>query len=388
MRKWLLPEHIEDILPEEAAAVEQVRAELLELFRVHGYELLFPPLLEYIESLLTGTGSDLDLKTFKLVDQMSGRLLGLRADITPQVARIDAHLLARGGVARLCYAGPVVHVMPDGPGGRREQLQLGAEIYGHAGIEADIEMIELAFEALAIAGVRDVTLGVGHVGVFRALCRMADIGPEQEIELLAVLQAKDAAGLAELTGGLDESTRHALVLLPELFGGAEALAEARRALPREPGLVAALDQLDALSGHFADRPGRLDFDLADLRGYHYHSGMMFAAFAPGWAGPLALGGRYDHVGQAFGRARPATGFSLDLREVASCRRKARRAGILAPDGAEPALQSKIAALRAAGEVVVSALPGGQWDPVELNCDRRLIMRDGSWMVESITGSAA
>lgn len=387
MRKWLLPDHIDDVLPEEAAAIETVRRAVLELFRVHGYELVQPPLLEYLDSLLTGTGRDLDLKTFKLVDQMSGRLLGLRADITPQVARIDAHLLNRSGVTRLCYAGPVLHTLPDGPGGRREQLQIGAEVYGHAGIESDIEIVELMGRALGIAGVEEVTLSVGHVGVFGSLCRLARVPAGQEAELLAALQSKDVPALGELIAGLDAPLERSLRMLPELYGGAAVLAQARRAMPRDPELDAALDQLEALARHFEGRSPRLSFDLSDLRGYHYHSGMVFAAFAPGWAGALALGGRYDQVGRAFGRARPATGFSMDLRELADVRRgSARRPGILAPAGEDPRLAEQIERLRAAGEAVVRELPGHDWDPGEVNCDRRLVLRGGVWNVEAIASA--
>ena len=316
--RWLLPEHIEDILPAEAARIEALRRRILDLFAGEGYELVMPPLLEYLESLLTGAGHDLDLRTFKLVDQLSGRMMGVRADITPQVARIDAHLLNRAGVTRLCYCGSVLHTRPRGPGATREPIQIGAELYGHAGIESDLEIQRLLCRALELARVKGARLDVGHVAVFRALVRAAGIGHELESELFEALQKKDLPELRALTKGLDARTRDALLLLPELYGGAEILKLARRRLPRVPGLHGALAQLASLAG--ACRIGA-SYDLAELRGYHYHSGVVFDAYCDGRAGGasvlIARGGRYDEVGRAFGRPRPATGFSIDLRTLAA-----------------------------------------------------------------------
>ncbi len=382
MRKWLLPEFVEDVLPEEACAIEAHRSALLEVFRVHGYELVLPPMLEYIESLLTGTGSDLDLRTFKLIDQMSGRTMGLRADMTPQVARIDAHLLNRQGVARLCYCGTVLHTRPRGLTATREPLQIGAEIYGHAGIESDLEMQRLLRAALAACGVADVRLDVGHVGVFRALARAAGVEPELEADLLEALLAKDRPGLAAMTDPFPPAIREALRALPELYGGAEALEEAARRLPPLPAIRAALGDLDAL---MRDNGLTMSVDLADLRGYHYHSGVVFAAYSPGLPSAIALGGRYDEVGKAFGRARPATGFSMDLRElVRVAAPPPRRRAILAPyDGADPALRAAIDGLRRAGEVVIEDLPGHQAARAELQCDRQLVLRGGAWTVEKL-----
>jgi ATP phosphoribosyltransferase regulatory subunit len=381
MRTWLLPEYVEDILPAEARAIERLRGRLLELFRVHGYELVIPPMLEYIDSLLTGTGHDLNLRTFKLIDQLSGRTMGLRADMTPQVARIDAHLLNRQGVARLCYCGTVLHTRPRGLLATREPLQIGAEIYGHGGIESDLEIQRLLRAALQACGIAELRLDVGHVGVFRAIARRAAVGPEAESELLDVLQAKDGPGLAALTVGYDATTRDALRLLPELYGGREALARARQELPAWPEIGAALDALDAL---IADNGIAMSVDLADLRGYHYHSGVVFAAYCTGLPNAIALGGRYDEVGRAFGRARPATGFSMDLREVA--RVAAPEAGpgaILAPFARDAALAAKVDELRAAGEVVIIELPGHEGWRDELGCERQLVRRGGSWTVERL-----
>jgi ATP phosphoribosyltransferase regulatory subunit len=381
MRTWLLPEYVEDILPPEAVAIERLRGRLLELFRVHGYELVIPPMLEYIESLLTGTGHDLNLRTFKLIDQLSGRTMGLRADMTPQVARIDAHLLNRAGVARLCYCGTVLHTRPRGLLATREPMQIGAEIYGHGGIESDLEIQRLLRAALGACGLADVSLDVGHVGVFRAIARRAEVGPELEGELLEVLHAKDRPGLTALTEGLAPVNRDALRLLPELYGGPEALVRARLGLPDWPEIGEALDGLDAL---LADNGMTMSVDLADLRGYHYHSGVVFAAYASGVRNAVALGGRYDEVGKAFGRARPATGFSMDLRELArAAPYEPRRGAILAPHADDAALHGRIAELRAGGEVVVVDLPGHDGAREEIGCDRQLVRRGAKWVIEKL-----
>ncbi len=317
MQKWLLPEYIEDILPAEASRIERLRARVLELFTVSGYELVMPPLLEYLDSLLTGSGHDLGLRTFKLVDQLSGRTLGLRADITPQASRIDAHLLNRQGITRLCYSGSVVHTLPSGILKTREPLQIGAEIYGHAGVESDVEIQLLMLRALAVAGVHNVHLDLGHVAIFRSLIQWARIDRESEAELFRALQAKDVAALKALTASLDRDVRAGLCALPELYGGVEVLQEARKRLPDLPELAACLDTLEFLADQLSNDVGELCFDLAELRGYHYHSGTVFAAYVPGQTDAIAGGGRYDEVGKAFGRARPATGFSIDLRSLAS-----------------------------------------------------------------------
>lgn len=386
MRAWLLPEYIEDILPAEALQIERLRRSILDRFAAHGYQLVMPPLLEYVESLLTGTGHDLDLRTFKLVDQLSGRMLGVRADITPQVARIDAHLLNRSGVTRLCYAGSVLHTLPSGMNRTREPLQIGAEIYGHSGIESDGEIQRLMMKALEIARIRNVFLDLGHVAVFRGLVKRARVAPGLESDLFRAMQAKDVPGLRDLTRKLDHKTREALALLPELYGGAEVLALARRKLPDYPEIRAALRDLKALSDQLRDVASIRCFDLAELRGYHYHSGVVFAAYADGWPNALALGGRYDEVGKAFGRARPATGFSMDLRELAQASPNGPlRGGILAPYAPrEAGLQRRVEALRARGEVVVVDLPGHAGSRAELGCDRRLVRRTGKWVVEKMT----
>jgi len=313
MRKWILPEYVEDILPAEAMRIEQLRRAILDLFFKHKYELVMPPLLEYMDSLLTGTGHDLELRTFKVVDQISGRMMGVRPDITPQVARIDAHLLNRKGVARLCYCGSVLHTRPASPGATREPIQIGAEIYGAAGDDADLEILKLACAALQLAKLPELRLDIGHVAVFRSLAQAAKASPELEAELFEALQKKDLPQLKSLSRKLDAKTRAALLLLPELYGGAGVLDVAEKQLPKMKPVSAALGTLRALARAC---PVPTSFDLAELRGYHYHSGVVFDAYCAGVSGAVARGGRYDEVGKAFGRARPATGFSIDLRSVA------------------------------------------------------------------------
>ncbi len=386
MRRWLLPESIEDILPPEARRVEALRRALLDEFGLHGYELVMPPLLEYIESLLTGSGRDMDLRTFKLVDQLSGRTMGLRADITPQVARIDAHLLNRKGVARLCYCGSVLHTLPSGLTATREPLQIGAELYGHAGIEADVEVIRLLAKTLEIAGVKASRIDLGHVNVFRALSARGGLETELEQELFSVLQSKDIPDLRFLVKDIAEPIRSALLSLPECYGGLEVLERALKLLPGDAEIAQAVNDLRKLAAKLADLP--VSFDLADLRGYHYHSGVVFAAYCVGHPGAIALGGRYDKVGKAYGRGRSATGFSMDLRELSRLdgASSVPRA-ILAPSEEEKGLRELVTDLRAKGEVVIEALPGHDGTWVEAGCDRQIAQRAGKWTIEKIQGEA-
>lgn len=385
MRRWLLPEGIEDLLPDEARHVEALRRRLLDEFERHGYQLVAPPLLEYVESLLTGSGRDLDPRTFKLIDQLSGRTMGVRADITPQVARIDAHLLDRKGVTRLCYCGNVLHTRPAGLMSSREPLQIGAELYGHEGPEADSEIIRLLARALELAAVAATRIDLGHVGIFRALLADAGLSADAEEELFAALQAKDAPALRELAANVTEPARTGLLALPELYGGAEVLDEAARRLPATAAIGGALDTLRRLARDLADLPtAPVGFDLADLRGYHYHNGVVFAAYCDGSAGAVALGGRYDKVGASFGRARAATGFSIDLRDLARLvQRPAGKGAILAPWPEDAAVHAEVERLRGRGETVVLALPGhdGHWR--EAGCDRKLLRRGNEWTIESL-----
>ena len=382
--RWVLPEYFQDVLPPEAEQLESLRGQLLDVFRAHGYQLVVPPLLEYLDALLTGAGQDLRLRTFKSVDQISGRTLGVRADMTPQVARIDAHLLNRQGVSRLCYCGPVAHTLPASLTASREPIQLGVELYGHAGIEADIEVIRLLADVLRIAQVPTSRIDLGHVGLFRALIRLTDFDIEAERELFALLQAKDVPGLSARLAEVAEPARGALLALPQLYGGAEVLERARVALPASPEVTSALDALAQVVAALDGLP--VSLDLADLRGYHYHSGIVFAAYGGNSPSALALGGRYDSVGAAFGRGRPATGFSLDLRELAQrLPPKGLPGAILSPAGEAPGLAEAVAQLRARREIVVDRLPGhdGLWG--EAGCDRRLVLRDDTWVVVPLEG---
>jgi len=315
MRAWLLPENIEDVLPPQAWKMEDLRRILLDHFRDRGYQLVIPPMIEYLDSLLTGSASDLDLKTFKLVDQLSGRLMGVRADITPQVARIDAHLLGQNPVNRLCYAGSVLHAQPDGYHRSREPIQLGAELYGEAGSQADLEIVQLMLDGLAAVGFTRLQLDLGHVGIYRTLARVAGLSDETERALFLTLQSKNTSEVAALTQGAAPQYREAFVALTQLYGDADILQHARRRLPSLAEIGRALDDLTALAQGLTGRGVEIAFDLAELRGYGYHSGMVFAAYSAGRSRAMALGGRYDEVGKIFGRARPATGFSLDLREL-------------------------------------------------------------------------
>lgn len=382
-QRWLLPEAIEDVLPRDATRIELLRRSLLDEFSRHGYDFVIPPLLEYVESLLTGSSHDLDLRTFKLVDQLSGRSMGVRADITPQVARIDAHLLNRKGVARLCYCGSTLHTLPAGFNATREPLQIGAELYGHAGLEADIEVIRLLAAALDSSNIAASRFDLGHVAVFRALAQKAGLAAGAEEELFDALQGKDVPTVRELVAGVAEPVRSALLALPELYGDRRVLARAAQVLPALPEIAAALSDLHRIADALSDLP--LSFDLADLRGYHYHSGVVFAAYCAGSAGAVALGGRYDDFGRTYGRARAATGFSMDLRELArlSLPDGAAQGAILAPWPEDDALHAEALRLRAQGERVVLALPGHEGTWREAGCDRILVRRGDDWIIESL-----
>lgn len=382
MPNWLLPENIADVLPSEARKIEELRRVIIDNFHLYGYELVMPPMLEYLESLLAGAGHDMDLRTFKLIDQLSGRALGIRADMTTQVARIDAHLLNRTSVTRLCYCGSVLHTRPIGLHATREPLQIGAEIYGHAGLEADAEIQELALASLALAGFTHVRLDLCHVGILRALIESDVNAQKDERALYTSLRAKDVPALEEITLAYGADTRRALLALPGLYGDAEVIARARTVLPKLPGISQALDELTALVKLAGD--ASVTIDLADLGGYQYESGAMFAIYVPGLPNAVARGGRYDHVGEAFGRARPATGFSMDLRELARLLPAAEpKRAIRAPWGREPLLRSKISALRKAGEVVIQSLSGHENDQDEFECDRVLVLEDGNWIIKNL-----
>ena len=379
---WLLPEYIADALPAEAAHIEQLRRTVLDHFRGNGFEFVMPPMLEYLESLLTGAGQDLNLRTFKLVDQLSGRTMGVRADITPQAARIDAHLLNHQGVTRLCYCDSVLHTLPASVSAGREPLQIGAELYGFAGIEADLAIIRLMAGAFARIKLPISRIDLGHVGIFRALAEAAGLPQNAEENVLSLLRAKDVPGLVEACAAVPSPYREALQALPLLYGGVEVLVRAQAELPDLPAISAALDGLR----HLVEAAPELPFsiDLSDLRGYHYHNGVVFAAYCPDYPAAIALGGRYDGAGKAFGRARPATGFSMDLREVVRlvAPGKAQSAILAAWAGHDKTLAALIASLREQGEIVVELLPGETACEGPL-CDRKLVQIGGQWIIEAI-----
>lgn len=379
---WLLPEYLADALPAEAARIERLRRDVLDHFRAHGFEYVMPPMLEYLESLLTGAGQDLNLRTFKLVDQLTGRTLGVRADITPQAARIDAHLLNHRGVTRLCYCDSVLHTLPASISASREPLQIGAELYGYAGVEADLAVVRLMAGAFASVKLPLSRIDLGHVGIFRALAEAAGLPADAEETVLSLLQAKDVPGLVEACAGVASPYREALLCLPLLYGGIEVIDRAAAVLPALPGIAAALEGLRHLVAGAPELP--LSIDLSDLRGYHYHNGIVFAAYCPGYPAAIALGGRYDGAGKAFGRARPATGFSMDLREVARLAPAGRSVGaVLAPHaGHDRVLAAHIAALRGQGEAVVELLPGETACEGPC-CDRKLVRLGENWIIEAI-----
>ena len=382
MSAWVLPDHIADVLPSEARHIEELRRDLLDAARRYGYELVMPPLLEHLESLLSGTGEALDLQTFKLVDQLSGRMMGLRADSTPQVARIDAHLLNRTGVTRLCYCGPVLHTRPDKPYATREPLQFGAELYGHGGLEADLEILLLALDCLKGAKVQSPSVDLADARIVHALLAGAKVSAAQQAEVHKALAAKDADALARLTNDFPAASREGLRALVHLYGDASVLVQARRVLPPEPAIHAALDNLEWLGRQLEGT--RTTFDLADLRGYAYYSGARFSIYVQGASDALARGGRYDEVGAVFGRNRPAVGFSLDVKELVNVvGPRALHAAIRAPWGVSDALRQAIAALRVQGHTVVCVLPGHEDEVDEFQCDRELLQVAGQWVVQAI-----
>ena len=389
---WLLPDGIEEILPKEAKHLENLRSKLLELFACWGYDLVIPPFIDFLDSLLTGSGHDLDLQTFKLTDQLSGEMLGVRADMTPQVARIDAHNLKHEWPTRLCYVGTILHTRGDPLEKTRSPMQIGAELYGHAGKESDIEVIRLMLEMLAITGVLNVHLDLGHVGIYRALSRQAGLTEVQESELFDVLQRKARPELQELMEGytIDNDLKAMLLKLPELNGGKDTINKARAVFSKADADVKnALADLEAIAEKLAERFPSLpiSFDLAELRGYHYHTGMVFAAFVPTIGREIARGGRYDNIGAVFGRARPATGFSADLKLLSSLSKQScqveLRELIFAPYSDDVVLNEKIRDLRAQQQAVVQQLPGQTGSAKELGCTSILEQDNHNWVVRPL-----
>lgn len=388
--RWLLPEGIEEVLPEQAQRLEQLRRQLLDTYESWGYDLVIPPFIEYLESLLTGTGNDLDLQTFKLTDQLTGRLMGIRADMTPQVARIDAHQLNRETPTRLCYIGTVLHTRTDGFAGSRSPLQVGAELYGHAGIESDVEVLSLMLETLSLSGVENPFVDLGHVGIYRELVKQAGLDKEQEATLFDSLQRK---ANTEITAylkewKLDSKIADAIVALTNLNGDESILDEAKTVLKKTgKGVLNALDELTNIAALLKQRlpEVKVHYDLAELRGYHYHTGTVFAAYVEGRGQAVALGGRYDDIGEVFGRARPATGFSTDLKTLLSLstHKNNQVAAIYAPADNDPDLHKAIAELRQHGEKVICALPGQKGNAKEMFCNRQLEKSASGWQVKDL-----
>ena len=383
---WLLPEHIADVLPAEARRIEELRRSLLDVARGYGCELIMPPLLEHLESLLTGTGHELDLRTFKLVDQLSGRTLGVRADTTPQAARIDAHLLNRSGVTRLCYCGPVLHTRPAAPHATREPLQFGAETFGHGGLKADLEIIELALDAALQAGLSRLTIDMADARIVRGVLAGLPVDATALAEVVAAMAAKDASRLRELAASFPAESRDALLRLTALYGDEEVLDIAQRELPRRALIDAALDDLRWLATRLRQsHPGvAIGFDLADLRGYAYYSGARFALYVAGASDAVVRGGRYDEVGAVFGRNRPAVGFSMDLKVVAGLTASPPpRAAIRAEWGDDAGQRAAVRRLRQQGETVLCVLPGHAHEAQEFDCDRELVASAGQWLVRAL-----
>jgi ATP phosphoribosyltransferase regulatory subunit len=387
--RWLLPEGIEEVLPEKAARLEALRRSLLDMYTSWGYEMVMPPFIEYLESLLTGTGHDLELQTFKLTDQLTGRMMGVRADMTPQVARIDAHQLKRETPTRLCYMGTVLHTRSDGFAGSRSPLQIGAELYGHSGAESDVEILSLMLETLALANIDKPYLDLGHVGIFRGLAQQADLTDDQETELFDALQRKATVELNQLVSNwqLDSKVSEMLIALSTLNGGAEVLDKAESALSAANDSVKdALANLKAIATQISARFNvPVNFDLAELRGYKYHTGVVFSAYVHGQGQAVAQGGRYDDIGQVFGRARAATGFSTDLKNLVETFQQAEQnsVAIFAPNSDDSELMKAIAELRQQGERVICELPGQTGNGKDMGCDRELVKSGNTWQVKSL-----
>ena len=388
---WLLPEGIEEVLPDDAKHLESLRRKLLDVFSCWGYELVIPPMVDFLDSLLTGSGHDLDLQTFKLTDQVSGKMLGLRADMTPQVARIAVHNLKHDWPTRLCYVGTVLHALSDNLEKSRSPMQIGAELYGHAGLESDLEIIQLMLEMLAMSGIENVHLDVGHVGIYRALSKQVQLSEQQEAELFDVLQRKARTELNELLAGysIADEFKHIFMSLPKLNGGSEVFAKAAEILAdTDESVKQALADLqriaDKLAVQFPSLP--VNFDLSELRGYHYHTGMVFAAFVPGVGKEIARGGRYDNIGEFFGRARAATGFSADLKVLASLAavsEKKSESVVYAHYEDDTVLQEKIRDLRASGTVVIQQLPGQVGTAEDFACTAVLEKQNQNWVVKPL-----
>jgi len=387
--RWLLPDGVDEVLPGQAQVVEHLRRKLLDLYHNWGYDLVIPPMVEFTESLLSGSGSDLDLMTFRVTDQISGRMMGIRADITPQTARMDAHSLRREGPNRLCYAGTVLHTRPRGPLESRTPISVGVELFGEATLAADIEVIELFLQTLKTSGVNDVHLDLGHVDIFRGLLASADLTSDQETELFELLQRKASGELSQWVDANigDSQLAGWLNALPGLAGSSELLEKAKAALAGAPAVVTeAIAQLENIIAALENAGVSIYLDLGEMPGYHYHTGVVFAAYVQGYGKALGNGGRYDHVGEAFGRSRPATGFACDLKSLVTQGQDSRDnlGGIFVPASNDPECQRQVTLLRSQGNRVVQGFAGQNVDFNEINCDRQLVKQDGQYVINKLS----
>ena len=388
--RWLLPEGIEESLPDESAWLEKFRRDLVDMFSTWGYEMVMPPLIEYLDSLLIGPSDDLDLQTFKLTDQITGKMMGVRADMTSQVARIDAHMLKRDAPTRFCYLGTVLHTRPGGRDLTRSPLQVGAELYGHSGIDSDVEVICLMLEALNLVGIENILLDLGHVGILASLVKQAGFSETQEKQLQALLQQKALPEYEQFLAScsLDDKWQAIFMSLMDLSGSKEVIATTRNLLSEcGKDVIEYIDYVEKLAKQVnKDYPNiQLHYDFEALSGYHYQNGAVFAAYIAGQGGEIARGGRYDMIGQVFGRSRPATGFSMDLKALAKISPKSCEAisGIFAPCEGDAALAEKIKQLRAKGERVIRALSDQKFSASEMQCDRVLVKQNDKWVVDDV-----
>ena len=392
-KRWLLPDGVEEILPQDAGKLESIRRELLDLYRSWGYQFVITPLVEYLDSLLVGSSQDLDLQTFKITDQLSGRMMGIRADITPQVARIDAHCLDREGPVRLCYSDNVLHTKPRGIMTSRVPIKIGAELYGDSTSNCDAEMISLMYKSLNVIGISDIHIVIGHVGIFRKLVQEAKLEKSEEKILFRSVQRKAYDDVDELICKFvrDESIGKMLTSLIRLSGDEGILAKALDCFSEAPHSVQAeLNQLELVVKKVKEREPhmKLCFDFCELRGYEYHTGIVFAAYSPHYGRAISKGGRYDHIGEVFGRARPATGFDADLKVLTklSSLDFDKKQMIIAPDIIDERLQVLVEELRVTGEVVITNLSKdnlGKKALEELNCDRQIVNENGAWEVKLV-----
>ena len=386
---WVLPDGIDDVLPQQAQLVELARRRLLDLYASWGYDLVIPPLAEFTDSLLSGSDTDLDLMTFRITDQISGRMMGIRADITPQTARIDAHSLCRSGPSRLCYAGTVLQTKPRGPLESRTPISIGLELFGEAGVSADIEVIELFLKTLELSGIEAVHLDLGHVDIFRGLLADTDLSAAQESELFELLQCKAVAELdAWVAANIsDKQLAKWLKLLPTLSGSQEVLTDALQGLSGAPAsVINALSQLEQVVAALEDKNISIYLDLGEMPGFHYHTGIVFAAYIQGYGKALGNGGRYDRVGEAYGRARPATGFAFDLKSLVDngCFVTEASSGIYVPQSDDPECCKQVALLREQGQRVIQGFAGQIVDYREINCDRQLVKKGDQYIVEKVS----